>query len=362
MDSYIHKIVEVETIGSVLVYFPFCLLTLFVLVYYILRRYRLYREIKRIPRELLRKESYKNHLKNLKIKCIIHNFIIVILILECIRSIAATIYLIPEWVNYAEDNNIVMSNFQRNVDNYSYFLIYPILCSFVPVLCLLMNFLWLAYRKYEYKYTIIWWTWYIGIRLFLNILNNYIHIYFIQYILYIITSVIIEFFIILDFIQFVYYSKRFYVYLKSREKEILLFYYDNKAYRDIKYTRLHFKIATIFVGIALFFYTVGLSIMLFEIPLFIIQFLDHNPGYFTVPLWFHIEVHSVISFIQFCICKPARVISSIIFTLDYLYIFIAVVYKSYRDRQRLANINSYIRPIVMRYQDRFYNRYNANYA
>ena len=30
---------------------------------------------------------------------------------------------------------------------------------------MLMNFLWLAYRKYEYKYTIIRWTWYIVIRI-----------------------------------------------------------------------------------------------------------------------------------------------------------------------------------------------------
>ena len=45
--------------------FVFCVLALFVLVYYIRRRYKLYKEIKRIPKKLLILEEYKNHLKNL---------------------------------------------------------------------------------------------------------------------------------------------------------------------------------------------------------------------------------------------------------------------------------------------------------
>ena len=36
----------------------------------------------------------------------------------------------------------------------------------------------------------------------------------------------------IDFIQFVYYARKFYLHLKSREKEILLFYFDKKAYLD----------------------------------------------------------------------------------------------------------------------------------
>ena len=48
--------------------------------------------------------------------------------------------------------------------------------------------------------------------------------------------------------------------------------------------------------------------------------------------------------------------------LNYLYIFIVVVYKSYRDRKRLENINDYIRPIVKKYHDRYYNNRYTNYA
>ena len=65
----------------------FCVFALFVLVYYKRRRYKLYKEINRIPQELLIREFYRNHLKNLKIMCIINNFIIVILVIEFILNL-----------------------------------------------------------------------------------------------------------------------------------------------------------------------------------------------------------------------------------------------------------------------------------
>ena len=78
----------------------FCVLALFVLVYYVRRRYKLYKEINRIPQELLIMESYRNHLKNLKIKCIINNFIIVILVMEFIQNLFQFIYYLPYFINY----------------------------------------------------------------------------------------------------------------------------------------------------------------------------------------------------------------------------------------------------------------------
>ena len=78
----------------------FCVLVLFVLVYYIRKRYKLYKEINRIPQEMLIKESYRNHLKNLKIKCIINNFIIVILVIEFIQNLCQFIHYFPCFINY----------------------------------------------------------------------------------------------------------------------------------------------------------------------------------------------------------------------------------------------------------------------
>ena len=53
----------VEAVILSILSFIFCVLVLFVLVYYIRRRYKLYKEINIIPQELLILESYRNHLK-----------------------------------------------------------------------------------------------------------------------------------------------------------------------------------------------------------------------------------------------------------------------------------------------------------
>ena len=356
----IHFAAEVEYLIVPISTLPFCSLTLFVLVYYIRRRHKLYQEIKRIPQELLHKESYKNHLKNLKLKCIIHNFIILILMLEFVRSLGYIISFLPDWfIDFAHESTDML-NFQLNIRKYSYLLLHPLAYSFVPLLSLLMNFLWLAYRKYEYRYTIIRWTWYIVIRAFLVLLysciNNIISGEF-QILITIVYSLFIGFVTILDFIQYVYYSRRFYLHLKSRETEIRLFYFDNRAYLDIKYLRFHFKIATILVGIALFFFTVAISIDL------IIRIFNSSLCSLTLLHQFCIlkQVDFFSTYVIVLTSYPSALICRIIFIFNYLYMFFIVVYKSYRDRQKLANINDYIKPIVKKYHDRYYNRYN-NYA
>ena len=74
----------------------FELVVLIVFYNFVRGRYRLYREIKRIPSDLLFFETYQNHLKNLKIKSMIHNFVIIILCLELINN---TLYIIVSLLN-----------------------------------------------------------------------------------------------------------------------------------------------------------------------------------------------------------------------------------------------------------------------
>ena len=210
----------------------FCVLVLFVLVYYIRRRYKLYKEINRIPQVLLIKESYRNHLKNLKIKCIINNFVIVILIMEIILNLCQFIDCFPYSINYFV-KDFYFGSF-KEVENYSELVYMSIYFSFVPVLSMMMDFLWLVYRKYEYKYTIIRWIWYIVFRMMVVFLTqNTIPLSLDYQIIYAylvnIISAIVQ---IIDFLQFVYYARKFYLHLKSREKEIRLFYFYKKAYLD----------------------------------------------------------------------------------------------------------------------------------
>ena len=123
--------------------------------------------------------------------------------------------------------------------------------TYVPLLSLVMNFLWHVYRKYEYKYTMIRWTAYIIVRclvviLYINVIPIKIRFFF-------------TCFYIFDFIQYVYYSKRFYSHLKSREKEIRLFYFDKEAYLISRWIRIHFFVGNVLVTSALFLFTLGCS-------------------------------------------------------------------------------------------------------
>ena len=352
----------VDTIGELansLLPFPFCVLALFALVYYIRRRYKLYKEIKRIPRNLLILEEYKNYLKNLKLKCTINNFIIVILIIEIAQNVLQFIAYFPFWmIDFLEECPLYWE-----LQFYSNLLYLPIRYSVVPVLSMMMTFLRLAYRKYEYKYTIIRWTWYIVIRalvLFIiqySILTNLLPLdYRASY--ECLTGIPLLIFPIIDYIQFVYYSRRFYLHLKSREKEIRLFYFDKKAYLDSKYLRIHFKVATILVGTALFFFTLATSVNIFSM-------FDSVLPTFSIPAGYQ-QLYNIFTLLFDSLIINISIFSFLIFevllNLNYLYIFIIVAYKSYRDRKKLENINDYIRPIVKQYHDRYYNNRYTNYA
>ena len=330
--------------------FVFCILALFVLVYYIRRRYKLYKEIKRIPKNLLILEEYKNHLKNLKLKCIINNFITVILLIEIVLNVSQMMMYFPYWIiHYLKEFPLY-----KELQYYSYLLNMTIRYSFVPVLSMMMDFLWLAYRKYEYKYTIIRWTWYIAIRTFVAFLvngsffsNNFILVGY-KTIYGNLVNILFEILTIIDFIQFVYYARRFYLQLKSREKEIRLFYFDKKSYLDSKYLRIHFKVATILVGIALFLSALAISGSIITIP-------EYIPNYIDIPQQLNNYLTILSNVYIGIICNILFTISEVIFIFNYLYIFIAVVYKSYRDRKKLENINDYIRPIMKQYHDNYYN-------
>ena len=121
----------------------FCIFALFVLVYYIRRRYKLYKEINRIPQELLILESYMNHLKNLKLTCIINNFIIIILVIEFIQYLSQFFMYIPSISYFVKEPEF---NFHFLLEYNIYFSLFYITMSYliIPVLSMMMDFLWLA--------------------------------------------------------------------------------------------------------------------------------------------------------------------------------------------------------------------------
>ena len=351
--KYAETVYRDETLILTIIPLPFCLMTLVVLCYYIRRRYRLYLEIKLIPFALLRKESYRNHRKNLRIKCIISNFIILILLFELLQNISYVIYLIPDWVLKFDKANVSKFTFLFNVRYYILISVSPIKFSLVPVLSMMMDFLWLAYRKYEYKNNIIRWTVYILIRTFMTFLDHFLLTLCRKYgftdhclSFYLISSSLYGFFYIFDFIGFVYFSRKFYFHLKSREREIRLFYFDNNAALESKYLRVHFKIATILVVNSLFFFTFGFSSWEF------LEFFATCAGNYPVTArYIPIITKSLVGYVLF----PSIIIYKILINLNYLYIFLVIVYKYFKDRQKLANINNYIRPLIEDYHKTLYN-------
>ena len=190
----------------------FCFNTLVVLVYFIRRRVRLSFEIRRIPAYQLVRQEYKNYFMNLRTTIKITNLIILILILEIIENLFVTLTTL-EYVSQI----LLGVNYIFGFYVYANKLLGVIRLMYVPLLSLVMNFLWLVYRNYEYKYTMIRWTVYIVVRGLVAGISIQSIIYMsneYRLLAYMMLSVILISFFAFDFIQYVYYSKRFYSHLK----------------------------------------------------------------------------------------------------------------------------------------------------
>ena len=323
----------------------FCFNTLVVLVYFIRRRVRLSFEIRRIPAYQLVRQEYKNYFMNLRTTIKITNLIILILILEIIENLFVTLTTL-EYVSQI----LLGVNYIFGFYVYASKLLGVIRLMYVPLLSLVMNFLWLVYRNYEYKYTMIRWTVYIVVRGLVAGISIQSIIYMsneYRLLAYMMLSVILISFFAFDFIQYVYYSKRFYSHLKSREKEIRLFYFDREAYIQSKNIRMHFCIATTLVASALFISTLAYSLFaITKIVDVIVMIFDRQDYQVVYDVSIPLEVDVLV---------PMTAVYKFLFNLNYLYIIVVIVYKSIRGRIKLYNINKHIKPIVQEYHDTVYN-------
>ena len=336
---------------------PFCINTLIVLVYFIRRVIKLRQELKNIPLEKLIKQEYINYVMNMKIHLKISGFIIVILIFELFENVSFILFLLPNWGKVVDAGssksfrNISHSSI-RNISNSSMYFAFSTRLMYIPLLSLVMNFLWLVYRKYEYKYTLIRWTVYIVIRglvvVIWLLLSHYMS-WECGSLAHILLDFFYMFLYVFDFIQYVYYSKRFYSHLKSREKEIRLFYFDREAYLYHKCVRVHFLVSNILVTSALFLFTLGFSISN------IIAMIDGIVRVFDGQDY---SVESKVTApIDADIALPIIILYKILINLNYLYIIVVIIFKYLRDRNRLYHINRHIMPFMEEYRNSIYNRY-----
>ena len=343
LEPHQYEVFIVTIISTIL-----SLTTLIVLIYYMKRRYLLYQDIQRFPSHLLIFQSYQNHLKNLRIKVLISNFVLLIIFLELINNISydvgSFLELLRKFISfpYISEHRILMINSSLRM-------------TFVPLLTLFMVILWLVYRKYEYHYTLRRWVWYIILRIISISVLTTVRIKGHNDELVCLKGIVFPFLHIFDYLQFIYYSRRFYLHLKSRENEIRLFYFDKQAYLESKFWRKHFMIATIFVVVALFFFTFGFSLH------HIIPSIRHtirviNPNIIQSRIskdWLYplLSTHS-----------PFIILYNIIFCLNYLYIVFIMVYNFTKNRVKQANINDSIKPLIKKYHDSIYSRGYINYV
>ena len=237
--------VERILIVSIILSLSFCLLASVVLIYYVRRRYLLHFDIKSISQDELMLQSFQNNRENLRIKALISNFIIVIVLVEIFYSLLFSvhgIFLLVHW-HYILD-------FSPSSFIYNHLNVILCLCQPLPILSLLLNVLWLIYLNSPYKYTIIRWTWYIVIRCGILVVIIFCYLQNTNQVIngwYDITCSTIEAIYILvntaDFIIYLVYARRLYIQLKSGEKEARWF-----KDREIKI----FKTFLFFVGIIQF--------------------------------------------------------------------------------------------------------------
>ena len=142
---------------------PFCFFSLIILVYYIRRRYHLYLEMKAITTEQLWFLSFQNHLKNLKIKALIANFVMIILLVEIGTRVC--FFYVERWffvelfhINFtcASEGMLYEMTFALEVVTQS---------AYIPLVGLFVKVVWLVYLHSPYKYSIMKWVAYIVMKI-----------------------------------------------------------------------------------------------------------------------------------------------------------------------------------------------------
>ena len=316
----------------------FCLFALPILLYYIRMKYRLYLKIKSIPLDKLVFENNKNDLKNLKLKSMIVNFIIILILIEIANNGSILIDRIVD-LSHGNDQIWTILNHVRFISKY----------SFIPMLCMTMDVLWLAYLNWNYKYTIMRWTLYIILRIIsMNILYQLIRYYFenstAEYeIVRSLNRVLLMIFGIIDLICYIWYSRRFYQHLKSRENEAMVQL--SRRYLEMKFICKHFKIATILVAIPLTIYNVINVISIFfccYLILFYFGLIDYSQRMYYA--------HFLIVWpIIFC-----QLLYRILFNFNYIYFIVLQVYKYWKQKRNINKVNKEVHQIVKKYHDKIY--------
>ena len=337
-----------DTLSKVIIFvcFSFCVLALPILFCYIRRRYHLQLEIKAVHCEQLWLVNYGNHLKNLKIKAMIANFVILILLIEITNNGSILIDRILHQLNDGKQQLWPILNDVRFISKY----------CFIPMLCMFLNVLWLAYLHCQYKYTIMRWTAYIILRIIAMIILNQLISHFptsavgdqIDSSLY---RTLLMIFDLVDLLTYIWYSRRFYQHLKGRVIEAK-FFKSRREFIENSYVCRHFRIATILVAVPLAIYFLINVFSLFSAYYLFLYYIGIFNDSKQV-LYAHILAQWPIT--------SCQLIYRLLFNFNYLYLILVSAYRYWRQKRSLTRVNDRIQPLVRKYQDKIYGRYYKYY-
>ena len=324
----------------------FCILTLVVLCYYVRRRYLLARDIKNISKSDFINPCYQNYLKNLRIKSMISTFIIIILSCEFLYNFSSLfeyIYIyVSDFLSFDPMSTHLLS-LASEIFNWLGLIAFNCI---IAIPCLLMKVLWLAYLHWPYSNTVKRWSVYIAVRCvgtaaFLLFETNKISYH--RFELVFLFKVITELFLTLDFVLYLFYARRFYMHLKSRETEARLFK-DRASYRSERGIRLHFKVASILTTTAISFFVLAMNFRTICNLLPYISLIEKLA--LVTKISQHFQNLSLLFFILF----------TTLMSLNYLY-FVTMLLGIYlRQKWRRNRVNEKIKPIVAKYHAALYYR------
>ena len=310
-------------------------------------------EIKAITVEQLWFRSYQNHLKNLRIKVMIANFVILILLVEIgtrvcflFQNRCRLYVLLKLQVDTHCHTNCSIMLFLNNVLNVS------TMESYFPLLCLLVKVLWLVYLHSPYKYSVRNWTAYIMMKiiavyvcdLLLPVISKFMYGYSVGRLIEIISIIVQSFFMIFEYITYLVYSRRFYLLLRGIEIESKLSL-DRSKYLESKFVRIHFKVCTILIAIAFLCRIIsGLSLIQSNVVQRIFTlFPDIKLGPALKILIQGVDEEKILLLYRF------------LSNLNYLYMFYVILLQYFKKRNN-RNINDKIKPLVRAHQDKIFTR------
>ena len=219
----------------------------------------------------------------------------------------------------------------------------------IAIPCLLMKVLWLAYLHCPYENTIRRWSCCITVRciviLAFQLLGEVKFPYY-QNEIAILFSVLLVILFSLDFVLYIFYARRFYKHLKSREIEARLFK-DRASYRSDRTIRLHFKVASILIAVAISFYVIAI-------------FFGPGNFYFLFNIScacrnFEILFYQIFR-IFWVISNLFYFLYSTLMSLNYLYFVTMLLVIHLRQKWRLNRVNKKIKPIIAKYHATLYYR------